>query len=101
MIYDVLGWLVREPAHVRTYFGTGRNHQAERRFQKELREATRRLPLSTFHQCGTRPFFLVGRLASRDIFDGAGLATEARVFVARRWVIDLIGASGVSKRRTP
>jgi hypothetical protein len=54
-----------------TALGSHRNRQAQRRFQAELRNVDRRVPVFALTQCGTGPATLLDRLA-----DGCGAAAE-------------------------
>lgn len=77
--------LVGRTLNVQSIFGTRRDIQAQRRFQKELREADRRLSLFAFDQCRTFPVLFLGQRFVCCRCNRCDLVGEARLFlVARR-----------------
>ena len=76
------GHFVRIP-NVAFIFGTRSDIEAQRRFQKKLWQAARRLPLSTLDQRRTRPFLRLAGLLARARFDDDDLV-EALVPATRR-----------------
>src|SRR5882762_3511023 len=75
---------------VRTAFRPRRDFQAQRRFQKKLRQTDRCLPVFVLDQCRAGPLFPLERLFVRSGLRRANLAEEARpcliaVSAVRAW----------------
>lgn len=81
----------REPAdfpggshYDRPIFRANRDLEAQRRLQKKLRQADRRISLSAIHQRRAWPFARLDRLVSDDRDNCRGLAEAARLALVVR-----------------